>query len=65
LFDRLCFVVGISGSSSWHHEAQIDLRHKNWISKGRYMPAISHCFMYQFCSYYTCAKRKDHFQTDI
>jgi hypothetical protein len=65
LFDRLCFVMAISGSSSWHQEAQIDHRHKNWIPKGRCMPATPHCFIYQFCSYYTCAKKKDDFQTDI
>jgi hypothetical protein len=29
------------------------------------MKAIPHCFMYQFCSYYTCAKKKDDFQRDI
>ena len=65
LFDRLYFVVGISGSSSWHQEAQIDLRHKNWIPKGRYTLAIPHWFMCQFFSYYACAKKKDGFQTDI
>jgi len=57
--------VAISGSSSWHQETRIDFRHKNWIPKGRYIQAIPHCFTYEFCSYYACAKKKDDFQKDI